>query len=58
MKHPKWLLILIIALLAINIIFYALWYALDGKGKIEKMLETELSKVLKGEFSINRLSVK
>jgi hypothetical protein len=57
MKHPKWLLIIVLVLLVINIVFYTLWFALDAKGKIRKELEIFLSKITNGTLLIEKLSI-
>jgi hypothetical protein len=56
MRYPKWLLITVIALLAINLLFYALWYALDIRDTLETKLEAILSKALNGTLVIGKLS--
>ncbi len=57
MKHPKWLLIIVLILLVVNIIFYTVWYALDIQGKVRSQLETFLNKTLNGQVTIQKLSI-
>lgn len=57
MKHSKWLLTLILILLIINVVFFALWYALDGQGRVRASLEEFLSKTLAGEVKIQKISI-
>jgi len=57
MKHPKWLLIIVLILLAINIAFYTIWYAFDVQGKVRVELESFLSKTMNGTLQIQKLSI-
>lgn len=57
MKHPKWLLIIVLILLVINIVFYTVWYAFDIQGKVKVKLEAFLSKTMAGTVTIQKLSI-
>lgn len=57
MKHPKWLLITVLILLAINLAFYGIWYAFDVQGKARVQLESFLSTTLNGTLKIQKLSI-
>lgn len=57
MKHSRWLLVLILILLCINVIFFTLWYALDVQSKVKVKVEELLSQSLGGKLKIQKLSI-
>lgn len=57
MKHSKWLLHLVIILLAVNILFFVIWYAFDLQGYVKTKLESYLSELIQGSLKIDRLSI-
>jgi len=57
MKHSKWLLILILSLIIINLVFYVTWYAFNIQGKIKTGIEEYISRTLNCTLKLNQLSI-